>query len=103
MTKAGMAEPRTFSSTPRGVAPPGSNPGWARTLGTDTSAVFVTDTSTKKLAIGCLAIHDRSDDTSVPAACSAQPRFATSSILGFAWKQQAPRFGRVLVALAGKL
>jgi hypothetical protein len=51
--------------------------------------VFVTYTNTKKLAIGCLAIHDRSDDTSVPAACSAPPRFATSSILGLAWKQQA--------------
>jgi hypothetical protein len=75
--KAGTAEPRTFSSTPCGVAPPGSNPGWVRAPGTNTRAAFVTYTSTKKLAIGCLIIHDRSGDTSVPAACSAPPRIAT--------------------------
>jgi len=51
--KAGTADPRTFSSTPCGVAPPGSTPGSVSSLGTKTRAVVVAYTSTKKVAIGC--------------------------------------------------
>ena len=56
--KAGTADPRTFSSTPCGVAPPGRTPGSVKTLGTKTSAVVVAYTSTKNVAMGCLLIHN---------------------------------------------
>jgi hypothetical protein len=54
--KAGTAEPTTFPS----IAPPGSNPGSVSPLGTNPSAVIVAYTRIKKVAIGCLTIHDRS-------------------------------------------
>jgi hypothetical protein len=60
---AGRADPRTFSSTPCGVAPPGRSPGSVSPLGTKTRAVVVAYTSTKKVAIGCLMIHDLSGET----------------------------------------
>jgi len=68
--KAGTADPRTFSSAPCGVAPPGSRPGSVSARSTNISAVVVAYTSTKNVAIGCLMIHNRSGETSVPAACS---------------------------------
>ncbi len=58
--KAGTADPRTFSSTPWGVAPPGSSPGSVKALGTKTSAAVVAYTSTKNVAHVCSSLsHDR--------------------------------------------
>jgi hypothetical protein len=68
---AGTADPRTLWSTPCGVAPPGRSPGSFSPWGTNRRAVVVAYTSTKKVAIGCLTIHDLSGERSFRAACSA--------------------------------
>ena len=68
---AGTADPRTFSSTPCGVAPPGRSPGSVNPLGTKTRAVVVAYTSTKNVAIGCLRIHDLSGETSATPTSAA--------------------------------
>ena len=62
--KAGTADPRTFTSIPCGVAPPGSIPGSVSPLGTKTRAVVVAYTSTKNVAMGCRLIHDLSGEAS---------------------------------------
>jgi hypothetical protein len=76
---AGTADPRTFSSTPCGIAPPGRNPGSVGPLGTKTRAVVVAYTSTKTVAIGCLTIHDLNGEISVRAACSVCPAMIGTS------------------------
>src|SRR5215217_5152666 len=76
---AGTADPRTFSSNPCGVAPPGRSPGSVSSLGTKTKAVVVAYTSTKKVAIGCLTNHDPICEISVPAACSVCPAMIGAS------------------------
>ena len=68
------SRPEDVLQHPRGVAPPGRSPGSAKPLGTKTRAVVVAYTSTKNVTIGCLMIHDRSDETSACVArsvCSA--------------------------------
>jgi hypothetical protein len=68
---AGTADPRTLWSAPPGVAPPGRSPGSVHPLGTNTRAVVVAYTSTKKVAIGCRTIHHLSGERSFRAAWSA--------------------------------